>query len=166
MIPARISDLFRAYGPGGNPPRDRSIPRLTLGEWMVGVVIVAVYLERHRFFVIVAGVHLAFPFYLCQAFFSGKLARVGRESARRCLVIAIGMLVLFNWFVILPSAVLGPVPWRTGSPLTLVFPVAFCAPGVLWGVLIFIDVVEWLRRRRLRAALRAMPPPREEIRWL
>ncbi len=166
MIPARISDLFRAYGPGGNPPRDRSIPRLTLGEWMVGVVIVALYLERHRFFVIVAGVHLAFPFYLCQAFFSGKLARVGRESARRCLVIAIGMLVLFNWLIFLSLVVSGAGSRLMQPPLTSVLVAIACAPGVLWGVLVFIDVVEWLRRRRLRAALRAMPPPREEIRWL
>lgn len=166
MIPARISDLFRSYGPRGDPPRDWSIPRLTLGEWMVGVVILAVYLDFHRFLIIVVGTHLVFPIYLCHGFFTGKLTRGRRESARRILILVIGSLVFFDWFVMLPLGVSGALRGAVRPPLTFLLPAVSCAPGVLWGFLVFIDIVEWLRRRRLREALRAMPPPQEEIRWL
>lgn len=139
--------------------------RLTLGECMIGVAIAALYCVPVILAVLALVVYFAYPLLWFVHACAGVPIGGRRGSITRRLAVAVGALVLFNWMLFLMLTGLSMRFGHSSVASYLLFG-WFALPVFLFGFLLFALISKGLRWRRWVRAVRELPPPEEEIRWL
>jgi hypothetical protein len=140
--------------------------RLSLGECMVGIALVPLYLTPWTFGVLSFGVCLVYPIWWACRECAGHPVGGRRGSLGRSLASRIAALVFVNWTLQVVLSLLGAPGYAPGWPTIYLLIGWYALPVVLSGFLMFSAIVVGLRRHRWRRVVRTLPPPKEEIRWL